>query len=606
MLRAWLRPAGTLEQHHAAAAKQVKQRIAENGIPAPQERRAVGRPRIHPLAVAGSKHPRDDDCDDTAAAEQPQKRKYHHWISSDLFPHIVKAYNDNGHSARAAVRFLQHSRTLNISGVFDALNPSTVHQWFDTTTHRLTERVQQLRSNGERYSRIGVAGRPRVLDEFPAVEEAIKTQLRALRAGGAAMHFTTVKCVMSYVLSQHELGQRLMLSRRWLRNWIDTVMDWSWGAATTAANKVPSGWRDHGTVLAKRVAVDMEQHKIHESLVINADQMGLQLCPGARCTYEKRGSKRVAVAGHDDKRQITCVVSSALSGELLPLQLVFTGKTDASHPPAPANHLATQQGMHLTHTHNHWSNLDSTKDWIRHIVEPWRLRKVVEHKLAADAHVLLILDVWHVHISPTFRSWLEQQFPHYHLRFVPPNCTSELQVADVALNHPLKHAVKKRFNEYVAHTVEAAMRQPTEAEQCAQLKQMLLMSELKPRLLLWVAEAWQLLSQENILIFKGWKRCVLDLYDVRDATLREKAYKEAKEQQVDSDNGVPADAEGAAEHKDVEEASDEEIDSSDDEKPTRQVMKERIFGERRSSRQRNEPARLGLLLRTDQLQIVPE
>jgi hypothetical protein len=495
-----------------------------------------------------------------------------------------------------------------VNGVFDALNPSTVQQWFDTTTHQLTERVQQLRSNAERYSRIGVGGRPRVLDEFPAVEEAIKVQLRRLRDGGVTMHLSTVKCVMFSILSQHELSQELKLSRRWLQNWIGTVMDWTWRATTTAANKLPSGWRDHGAALAKRMAVDMEQHRIHESLVINADQTGLQLCPGARRTYEKRGSKRVAVAGHEDKRQITCVVSSALSGELLPLQLVFTGKTHASHPPAPEGHLAMQQGMHLTHTYNHWSNLDSTKDWIRHVLEPWRLRKVVEHKLAADAHVLLILDVWHVHISSAFRSWLEQQFPHYHLRFIPPNCTSELQVADVALNHPLKHAVKKRFNEYVAQTVDAAMRQPTDTERCAKLKQMLLMSELKPRLLSWVAEAWQLLSQEKILIFKGWKRCVLDLYDVRNATLREKAYNEAKEQQVDSDNGVPADAEAAEEHKDVEQASesDEENDSSDDEKPTRQVMKERIFGDRRSSRQRKEPERLGLLLRTDQLQIVPD
>jgi hypothetical protein len=293
MLQAWLRPAGpgTLEQQHAAAVKEVEQRVAEDSISVPPERRAVGRPRIHPLATtaaAGVKHPRDGRDDHDDAAERPQKRQYHHWLSSDLFPHIVKAYNENGHSSRRAVWYLQQSRTLNVSGVFNTLNPSTVQQWFDATTHRLTERVQQMRSNAERYSRIGVAGRPRVLDEFPEVEEAMKTQLRELREGGVTMHLTTVKCVVSSILVQHELGQNLKLSRRWLQNWIATVMDWSWRAATTAANKLPSGWRDHGAALAKRIAVDMEQHKIHEALVINADQMGLQLCPGARRTFEKR------------------------------------------------------------------------------------------------------------------------------------------------------------------------------------------------------------------------------------------------------------------------------------------------------------------------------
>lgn len=610
-LDAWLRPTGALELQHAAAAKQVLQRIAEDGVPVPPQRRPVGRPRGQtlPTAVAGSKHPRDASADSTAHSDdeprQPtQKRAYCHWLTSELFPYIVKAYKENGHSARAAVKSLQLSRTLNANGVFNALSPSTVHAWFDSKTHELKPRTQQLRSNAEAYSRVGVGGRPRVLDEFPAVEQQLKRQLFALREGGVTMHMSTVKCIVKVLVAAHQLSDRLKVSRTWLRHWIRDTMDWSWRASTTAAGKLPADWRDRGTLLAKRVAVDMQQHHIHESLVINADQTGMQMCPGAARTFEKRGAKHVSVAGHDDKRQITCVVTSALSGELLPLQLVFQGKTDGCHPPTAADHLAVQQGMHLTHSANHWSNFGTTQDWIRHVVEPWRLRKVTEHNLSADAHVLLILDVWHTHISAEFRSWLEQEFPHYHLRFVPPNCTSELQVADVALNFPLKHAVKKKFNDYVSQSVAAAMQKEDPAQRTASLKQMLLMSELKPRLLLWLAQAWHLLSQEKILIFKGWKRCLLDFYDVRDANLRQKAVEEAKEQDGDT-SGVPAGADAAEESKEPVDVEDNEEDSSEDEKPTRQVMKERVYGERRSSRHRREPERLGLMLRTDQLQIVP-
>ena len=175
----------------------------------------------------------------------------------------------------------------------------------------------------------------------------------------------------------------------------------------------------------------------------------------------------MAVAGYEDKRQITCVVEFFLFGVLLPLQLVFQGKTDACHPSAPADHIAVQQGMHLTHSHNHWSNLDTTKEWICKIVEPWRLRKVAQYSLPSDAHVLLILDVWRTHTAPPFRSWLEQEYPHYHVRFVPPNCTAELQVADVALNYPLKHAVRKRFNEYVSQKVAEAKKVPDMEQRCA-------------------------------------------------------------------------------------------------------------------------------------------
>ncbi len=42
--------------------------------------------------------------------------------------------------------------------------------------------------------------------------------------------------------------------------------------------------------------------------------------------------KEVKCLGKDDKRQIMAVVSSTASGELVPLQLVFQGKTEAVVP----------------------------------------------------------------------------------------------------------------------------------------------------------------------------------------------------------------------------------------------------------------------------------
>ena len=42
----------------------------------------------------------------------------------------------------------------------------------------------------------------------------------------------------------------------------------------------------------------------------------------------KEGSKKVKIAGIDDKRQITVVLAGILAGELLPLQLIYQGKTE--------------------------------------------------------------------------------------------------------------------------------------------------------------------------------------------------------------------------------------------------------------------------------------
>ena len=47
---------------------------------------------------------------------------------------------------------------------------------------------------------------------------------------------------------------------------------------------------------------------------------------------EKGGSKRVEIAGIDDKRQITAVFAGTLVGDFLPPQLIYQGKTKKSLP----------------------------------------------------------------------------------------------------------------------------------------------------------------------------------------------------------------------------------------------------------------------------------
>ncbi len=50
--------------------------------------------------------------------------------------------------------------------------------------------------------------------------------------------------------------------------------------------------------------------------------------PTSDNTYAPIGEKHIPGYGTDDKRQITGVVASTLQGEILPLQLIFTGKQD--------------------------------------------------------------------------------------------------------------------------------------------------------------------------------------------------------------------------------------------------------------------------------------
>ena len=221
----------------------------------------------------------------------------------------------------------------------------------------------------------------------------------------------------------------------------------------------------------------------------------------------------------DDKRQITAVVASSLDGQLLPLQLIFQGKTDASLP--PHTDASTLAGFHLTKSQNHWSNQETMQEWCGHILVTWRDKMIKEHNLPANAAVVLQLNVWAVHISKEFRDFIGNKHPYVRLVYIPPNCTSKLQVADVVLNFPFKHGIKRRFNAWATELI---------AEQVANgepvgIKPHLKMSQVKPKILQWALESWSSLREEKLLILKGgtsaWSRSMM--YTIRSSRRKQQS-----------------------------------------------------------------------------------
>ena len=66
--------------------------------------------------------------------------------------------------------------------------------------------------------------------------------------------------------------------------------------------------------------------------LLNWDQTAINYVPVSNWTMAKEGSKKVKIAVIDDKRQITVVLAGTLAGELLPLQLIYQGKTEKCLP----------------------------------------------------------------------------------------------------------------------------------------------------------------------------------------------------------------------------------------------------------------------------------
>ena len=144
-----------------------------------------------------------------------------------------------------------------------------------------------------------------------------------------------------------------------LLQWINFVKR----KATTSVKVEPSHFNEpkEQSLLDIKAVVDIEN--VPSDLILNWDYTGINVVPGSQWTMEAKGSKRVEAAGVNDKWQITALLCAALSGELLPLQLIYQGKTAACLP-----RFVFPPEWNVTFTPNHWSNEQKTKEYIKIIL----------------------------------------------------------------------------------------------------------------------------------------------------------------------------------------------------------------------------------------------
>ena len=144
---------------------------------------------------------------------------------------------------------------------------------------------------------------------------------------------------------------------------------------------------------------------------------------------EKERSKRVEIAGINDKRQITAVFAWSLIGDFLPVQLVYKGTTTKCLPS-----VSFPPKWHITATHNHWCNKDTMVEYISKIIFPYLQEKKVTLKLPPTYPSLVIFDEFSGHVTNGVLSLLKANNIFYVI--VPPNCTDTLQPLDVSINKP--------------------------------------------------------------------------------------------------------------------------------------------------------------------------
>ena len=160
----------------------------------------------------------------------------------------------------------------------------------------------------------------------------------------------------------------------------------------------------------------------------------------------KEGSKRVEIVGADDKRQITAVFGRTMSGDFLPPQLIYQGKTSKCLPK-----IEFPNNWHVTWSENHWSNQQTMEDYVLKILLPYIDGKRSTLKLTSDHPALVIFDRFRGQCTDKILGLLHTN--NVHVVIVPPNCTDRLQPLDVSVNKAAKEYMRRQFHSWYSDQV---------------------------------------------------------------------------------------------------------------------------------------------------------
>ena len=186
------------------------------------------------------------------------------------------------------------------------------------------------------------------------------------------------------------------------------------------------------------VKITMEMEDIPAELILNWDQTGIRIVPSSNWTMEVQGAKRVGIIGVGDKWQITAIFCGSLTGDFLPLQVIYSAKTSRCHP-----RFQFPQDWNITHSPNHWSNEQTMIEYISEVIVPYveNVRDLIKEVKPA----LVVMDNFKGQINDKVNALLEEN--DIHVCLLPANTTNRLQPMDISVNKPAKDFLRRKFDD---------------------------------------------------------------------------------------------------------------------------------------------------------------
>ena len=187
----------------------------------------------------------------------------------------------------------------------------------------------------------------------------------------------------------------------------------------------------------------MLMDEIPPELVINFDQTGIHYVPVSSGSMEMEGAKRVELVGKDDKRQITAIFEISMSGDFLPIQLVYQGKINKCLPL-----LDFPPNWDITFSDNHWSNEQTMLSYFEKVIFPYSQKKKAELQLEPDYPALLLFDNFKAQCTEDILKLLDTK--NIDVVVISVNCKDRLQPLDLNINKAAKEFLYGKFQECYA------------------------------------------------------------------------------------------------------------------------------------------------------------
>ena len=260
-------------------------------------------------------------------------------------------------------------------------------------------------------------GRPLNIGE--KIDSQVQAYIKHLRENGAIVNTSIVIAVAKGIIMKDTslpcVDAMSYLTKDWAKYLMQRMGLVKRRASTKAKVDVKNFDELKGNFLGDIKNV-MLMDEIPQELIINFDQTGINYIPISSWTMEEAGKKRVEIIGKDDKRQITAVFGASMSGDFLPVQLVYQGKSKKCLPP-----FEFPPEWDINFSENHWSNEHTMLCYFRKVVFPYLNKKRAELNLPSDYPALLLFDNFKGQCTNDVLQLLDSH--NVNIVIVPANCT---------------------------------------------------------------------------------------------------------------------------------------------------------------------------------------